>query len=222
MHPVYCLISLSSRYDHHKRVWYFCEASWKGANSARRHPLYSSSMYWSDFYCDNSMKQTTPKYLNGLQHSLSWFWISSLARLAVQGCILRFGFGSGSGQLQFQAERKICCSHCGVGGEWSFKQSCGNLPHLLLLRFRTQKITSTHWPKNLHDWAQNQWRGLLFSINYEPWQEWGSMKNYTLIVTSTTHPFIHSFDALKPKVMTGAQQPLWIMWHWKPQAKMVE
>ena len=110
----------------------------------------------------------------------------------------------------------------GGGLQWSFKQPCGNLPHLLLLRFRTQKITSTHWPKNLHDWAQNQWRGLLFSINYDPWQEWGSMKNYTLIVTSTTHPFIHFFDALKPKVMTGAQHPLWIMWHWKPQAKMVE
>lgn len=30
------------------------------------------------------------------------------------------------------------------------------------------------------------------------------MKNYTLIVTSTTHPFIHFFDALKPKVMAGA------------------
>ena len=93
-------------------MWHFREVSWKGAYSARRHPVYSSSLYWSDFYCDSSMKQTTPKYLNGLQHSLSWFWISSLAGLAEQGCIL--GFGSGSGQLQFQAERKICCSHEGV------------------------------------------------------------------------------------------------------------
>lgn len=59
-----------------------------------------------------TVKQTTPKCLNGLQHSLSWFWISSLAGLAEQGCIL--GFGWGSGQLQFQAERKICCSHEGV------------------------------------------------------------------------------------------------------------
>ena len=140
MHPVYCLISLSSRYDHHKRVWYFCEASWKGANSARRHPLYSSSMYWSDFYCDSSMKQTTPKYLNGLQHSLSWFWISSLAYLAVQGCILRFGFRSGSGQLQLQAERKICCSHCGVGGGMELQA--------VLWKFATSLTASVQNPKD--------------------------------------------------------------------------
>ena len=54
-------------------------------------------------------KLSNAKYLNALQHSLSWFCISSLVGLAEQGCIL--GFGSGSGQLQFQAKRKICCSH---------------------------------------------------------------------------------------------------------------
>ena len=46
--------------------------------------------------------------------------------------------------------------------------------------------------------------GYYLSISYEPWQGWGSMKNYTLIVGSTTCPFIHCFDALKPKVMAGA------------------
>lgn len=46
--------------------------------------------------------------------------------------------------------------------------------------------------------------GYYLSISYEPWQGWGSMKNYTLIVASTTCPFIHCFDALKPKVMAGA------------------
>ena len=61
-------------------------------------------LWW--FYETNYLNA---KYLNALQHSLSWFWISSLVGLAEQGCIL--GFGSGSGQLQFQAERKICCSH---------------------------------------------------------------------------------------------------------------
>lgn len=32
----------------------------------------------------------------------------------------------------------------------------------------------------------------------------GEVENYTPIVASTTRPFIHCFDALKPKVMVGA------------------
>ena len=102
------------------------------------------------------MKQTTPKYLNALQHSLSWFWISSLAGLAEQGCIL--GFGSGSGQLQFQAKREICCSHEGAmelqAVLWKFA-----IP--LSASVQDPKDHFYPLPKELTWLSPSQWRGLL-------------------------------------------------------------
>lgn len=129
MHPAIFLISLSSRCDRVRQI----SRSVYGISGkpAERELIQPGStlcvshfcpLYWSDFYCDSSMKQTTQKYLNDLPHSLLCFWVSSLAGLAEQACIL--GFGSGSGQLQFQAERKICCSHGGMGASRSLVEIC--------------------------------------------------------------------------------------------------
>lgn len=126
---LYFLISLSSRCDRVRQI----SRSVYGISGkpAERELVQPGStlcishfcpLYWSDFYCDSSMKQTTQKYLNDLPHSLLCFWVSSLAGLAEQACIL--GFGSGSGQLQFQAERKICCSHGGMGASRSLVEIC--------------------------------------------------------------------------------------------------